>query len=245
MSTACPIDPMSAQQRDAWEAEVLRHLPQVRSIAHHIRSRLPQHVELADLIGTGTLGLIDAIRKFDPARDAAFATYAQIRIRGAILDWLRSTDGGSRRLRSLARRIDVARDHLSGILGRLPLPAELAQHLEISERDMENSLAEVRALQPATSAADQDESHASLIDGIPALDPDPLEELLHSERIRRLLYSVEALPAKERELLRLYYGEELTMKEIGARFGVSESRISQLHAGALYAVKRQLRPKDR
>lgn len=224
------------------DALVLRHLPQVRIVARRLAERLPPHVELADLVGAGILGLIDAVSKFDASRDVSLATYAQFRIRGAILDSLRSQDWGSRRLRRLARRIADARRALTLSLGRYPADAELAAHLGISLEDYHDHRRHAHSLEIARFAdpAD-DETRGVALGDLPAPGLDALEGLLRSEFKTRLSAAADALPVRERRVVALYYLEELTMSEVAARMGVSESRVSQLHSSALARLKKTLR----
>ena len=243
MSTACGIrvEWNAAHADDEEQAYVLRYLPQVRVIAHKVHARLPQHVELADLIGAGVIGLIDAIRKFDPARNASLATYAQFRIRGAILDSLRSQDWGTRRLRRIARRIDHARDALTLSLGRVPLETELAAGLSMTVADFREHLTQLRSLQIVNFSGPEDNDVPAVsIDDIPAHGPSPLQSLLAREKSRQVALAVNALPPREERVIVGYYSEERSMKEIGEEMGVSESRVCQIHAAALRRLKNKL-----
>lgn len=232
---------MNPRSRDQYEACVLLHLPLVRSIARKLHQRLPQNVELSDLISAGTLGLLDAIRKYNPRQEASLATYAAIRIRGAILDSLRTDDWGPRRLRQMARRMDSARHVLAITLGRNPSDPELAAAMEMSLEEYQDQLAQVCSLRIAafTDPREEDAPGAS-IDDLPSADPGALQSLLATEGYRRLVHAVRALPPRERRVVVAYYKGELSMREIGVRMEVSESRICQIHAAALARLKRKL-----
>ena len=233
---------LSGEERDAL---VLRHLPQVRIVAHRIAEKLPHHIEMADLIGAGVLGLMDAVKKFDPTHDASLATYAQFRIRGAILDSLRSQDWSPRRLRRVARSIAQARQALATSLGRTPTEPEIASHLGISLAEFQNQLSEVRSLEIASfvDAADE-EARGLSIEDVPSPEPNALQTLLGSEMKERLAAAVDTLPQRERQVVALYYVEELTMKEVGSVMGIGESRVCQIHSSALARLKKVLNRAD-
>lgn len=224
-----------------FEAMVLRHLPQVGILARRIAAKLPHHVELDDLISAGVLGLIDAIRRYDQARDASLATFAQFRIRGAILDSLRADDWGSRALRQMARRIAAARQTLMPSLGRAPSEAELAAHLGLALPDYHEQVTRIHGLQLANFVPqDEEDDRGRSVDQVPSEDPTPLQRLLAHEQEHSVRVAMEGLPLRERQVVVGYYVEELTMREIGNRLGVTESRVCQLHARALARLKRSL-----
>lgn len=227
--------------RGDFDAMVLRHMPQVRILARRIAAKLPHHVELADLISAGVLGLIDAIRRYDPTREASLATFAQLRIRGAILDSLRADDWGSRALRRMARRIEAARQALGAALGRAPGETELAADLGLTLADLQEQLTRIHGLQLANFVApEEDDERGEALDQVPSTEPTPLQRLLGDEQNQSMRSAIEALPPRERHVITGYYLEELTMREIGRRLRVSESRVCQLHAGALARLKRSL-----
>lgn len=201
-------------------------------------SRLPRRVELSDLTQAGVLGLIDAAQKFDREKGVRFSTYAELRIRGAILDSLRSLDWVPRSLRRGRRDLKGAESRLAGLLGRYPSEEELSAELAIS-------VAELRALRErvdqAEAACERTESVDEILPFIS--DPDAVdpEELIGRRELEGLIArAIENLPERERMVLTLYYYEELTMKEVGEVLGVNESRISQIHSKVVSKLKRRL-----
>jgi RNA polymerase sigma factor FliA len=226
---------------EASDAEqmLLEHLPLVRFIARRIQERLPQHVELEDLISAGNIGLIEAYSKFDRRRDIQFKSYAQFRIRGAILDSLRLLDWSPRELRRKARTIQEASRALSQRLGRAPSEQEIADAAEMSLEQLQQLMGEIKGLEivslNAERGEDMDEEELAYVTAAP--EDDPLFRCLEGESRQRLIDAIEELPEKERLVLTLYYYEELTMKEIGFTLGVVESRVSQIHASAMRRLR--------
>jgi RNA polymerase sigma factor FliA len=222
----------------AADARLLQLLPQVRFIARRIHRHLPNHVPVEDLYQAGVLGLLDALRKFDPRRQVRFESYMQFRIRGAILDELRSLDWSPRELRRKARRMDELEQELRARLGREPAQEELASAMRVSLRQLHrlrNELhsLEVGSLQEAavTSEEGVERDHASLLAGPGELNP--LAMYSRQENRERVAQAIEQLPQSEARVLALYYYEELTMKEVGEVLGVGESRVSQIHSSAV------------
>ena len=226
----------------AQEALVLEHYSVVRHIARSIHERLPQHVELEELVGAGTLGLVDAARKFDGAKNVQFRSYAQFRVRGAILDSLRSLDWSPRELRRKARAIEDARRLLEGRLGRLPQESELAAELGFSLLHLQQLVGELKGLEIGTLHAERGEhSGEEELAFLPARETDcPLFRCLEGEARQRLAAAIDCLPERERLVMTLYYFEEMTMKEIGVLLGVVESRVSQIHHVTLGRLRREL-----
>ncbi len=221
--------------------EILEQLPQVHSIAQRIHARLPRHVQLDDLVNTGVLGLIDALGKFDRGRKVELKSYATHRIRGAILDSLREQDWGPRQLRQKGRRIEEARQKLIGRLGRAPSCTELAREMSLSEEKLNALLNDLRglcisSLQGASRTEDQELGETLTSPG----GETPFELCRRAEMNALVERASAGLPARQRRILRLYYFEGLTMKEIGARLGVCESRISQMHTATLETLRNKL-----
>ena len=220
---------------EARERLILEHLPTVRIVARRVRERLPQHVDLDELISAGTVGLIDAAQKFKPSKDVQFASYAQFRIRGAILDSLRTLDWSPRELRRKGREIEQVNRFLAGSLGRAPEENEMAQALGVSLGAYQELLSELKCLEIGSlneeREALQGQDELSSLQA-PTSD-DPLYQCLQHELREQLSASIELLPEKERRDLTLRYYEELTMKEISSILGVVESRVSQIHRSAL------------
>jgi len=218
------------------ERLLLDQLPQVKYIAKRIHDRLPPHVLLEDLIHAGILGLIEAIQRFDPARHVDLKAYAKYRIHGAILDSLRDLDWSPRPLRRNARRIEEAHRKLSARLGYSPSDSQLAEELGMSLDKFQHLLGELRGLDLRSLQSEKTEKGSDR--GVSALGlstaaEDPFLLCLRSEMTGLLAEAVGELPERERQLLALYYDEELTMKKVGAVLGIGEARVSQLHSAAI------------
>jgi RNA polymerase sigma factor for flagellar operon FliA len=225
------------------ERVLLEHLPQVRFIARQIHDRLPAQVPLDDLIHAGVVGLIDAVGKFDPGKNVQLKSYAKFRIRGAILDSLREMDWSPRSLRRQARRIEEAHRDLKLRLGRVATEPELALELEMNLGDFQHLLGELRGLDIGslqTEIADG-QSEEDVAGYRPSsVEKDPFFLCLHGEMKSLVAHALEELDRKERQVVTLYYLEELTMKEVGEVLGVGESRVSQVHSIALVRLRARL-----
>ncbi len=218
---------------------LLEHLPTVRFLARRIHERLPQHVELDDLISAGVVGLIDAFSKFDYTKQVQFKSYAQFRIRGAILDSLRTLDWSPRELRRKGRAVEEAIRSVTHKLGRAPSEQEIAREMELDLRDYQHLLGELKGLEIGSLHMERNEDSGdeelAYISGSP--EEDPLFRCLQGEMKQRLADAIEELPEKEPLVLTLYYYDELTMKEIGLALGVVESRISQIHSSVVVRLR--------
>jgi RNA polymerase sigma factor for flagellar operon FliA len=217
-----------------------RHLPLVRRVVQRLAARKPPHIELEDLVSWGIVGLLDAIGKYDPAKEAAFCTYAQFRIRGAILDHLRSLDWVPRSVRQKASLIEKTAHGLEGALGRPPSEDEIARELGMSLEDYQELVGRVGEMSLFSledlgfgSGEERINVERALEDG----DEDPLGALLSRERVHLVAEAIARLPEREKLVVTLYYHEELTMKEVGAVLGLTESRVSQLHSQAMIRLK--------
>lgn len=220
--------------------EVLReHLPMVRFLALRIRERLPQQVEMEDLISAGVVGLMDAMQKFDPEKKVQFRTYAQFRVRGAMLDSLRALDWGPRDLRRKGRAVDEAIRSLSARLGKAPTESEVAKEMGLDLNAYQQLLGELSGLELSslnvTPGEDAGVEALALLPAGP--EDDPFLQCQSNEMRRLLAQAIEDLPERERMVLTLYYYEELTMREVGATLGVVESRVSQLHSSAMARLR--------
>jgi RNA polymerase sigma factor for flagellar operon FliA len=235
-----PLDAMTPAERDRL---LLEHLPTVRYLARRIHERLPQHVELDDLISAGVVGLIDAFAKFDHGKKVQFKSYAQFRIRGAILDSLRTLDWSPRELRRKGRAVEEAIRTTTQRLGRAPAEPEIAHEMGLALTEYQTLLGELKGLEIGSlhmeRSEDSGDEELSYLPG-PAED-DPLFRCLKGEMKQRLTDAIEDLPEKERMVLTLYYYEELTMKEIGLTLGVVESRVSQIHSSAVVRLRAAMR----
>jgi RNA polymerase sigma factor for flagellar operon FliA len=218
---------------------LVEHLPTVRFIARRIHERLPQHVELDDLVSAGVVGLIDAFAKFDHSKKVQFKSYAQFRIRGAILDSLRTLDWSPRELRRKGRAVEEAIRSVTQRLGRAPAEHEIAGEMELSLDEYQQLLGDLKGLEIGSlhmeRSEDSGDEELSYIPGSP--EEDPLFRCLKGELKQCLIDAIEDLPEKERMVLTLYYYEELTMKEIGQTLGVVESRVSQIHSAAVLRLR--------
>jgi RNA polymerase sigma factor for flagellar operon FliA len=224
------------------ERLLLEHLPIVRFLARRIHERLPQHVDIEDLVSAGVVGLMDAFTKFDPKKKVQFRSYAQFRIRGAILDSLRTLDWSPRDLRRKGRAAEEAVRTLTARLGRSPGESEIAAQLGVSLEDYQSLLGDLKGLEIGTLHVehneDSGEEELAYIPGRP--EEDPLFCCLRGELQEKLTEAIECLPERERLVMTLYYFEELTMREIGLALGVVESRVSQIHASAVVHLRAAL-----
>ena len=233
----------------AWqERMVLQYAPLIRYIASRLALRLPSHISQEDLISSGIIGLIDAIRKYDRSKNIDFKTYAEFRVKGAMLDELRSMDWIPRSVRKKTHLIENAYARLQKALGRPAEAEEVAELLGLDLEDFFQLLDETKGVS-VMALENGDRKSAGSRGG----DRD-LSEILQDEKLRDslqtvhlaelrevVLQAIEALPDKEKLLISLYYYEELTMKEIGQIMGYTESRISQLHTQAMYRLRHKLR----
>jgi RNA polymerase sigma factor for flagellar operon FliA len=209
-------------------------------------SGLPAHVEEADLISYGLLGLINAIERFDLTREIKFETYAITRIKGAIIDELRALDWVPRSVRARAREIEKVHAKLEHRLHRTPTDEEMARELQMPVEEFQEILVKISnstvvALDELWAVSDSSGDAVSLLDTLHDPDaPDPQQMLAASELKDRLADAIAALPEREKLVIALYYYENLTLREIGEVLGVTESRISQLHTKAVLRLKSRL-----
>jgi len=221
---------------------LLEHLSAVRYIARRIHERLPQHVELDDLVSAGIVGLIDAFSKFDHAKKVQFKSYAQFRIRGAILDSLRMLDWSPRELRRKGRAVEEAIRAVQQRAGRAPTEQEIAAEMKLGLEEYQLLLGELKGLEIGSLNMERSEESGDeelvYIPGSP--EEDPLFRCLQGEMKQHLADAIDELPEKERLVLTFYYYEELTMKEIGLTLGVVESRVSQIHSSAVLRLRSAL-----
>ena len=230
---------MTAAERDALINETL---PLIKHIAHRVAIRLPNNVEIRDLINAGVLGLMDAIEKFEPERNVKFKTYAEVRIRGAILDSLRDLDWAPRSLRKKSKDLERMYTDLSQKLGRPATDEEVSEAMGGNIEDFHALVDQLHGLTIGSfenlSDSEDSENYINYYpdDG----SNDPYTKFESNELTRLLADAVEELPEKERLVLSLYYYEEFTMKEIGALLGVNESRVSQLHTKATLRLRGKL-----
>ena len=225
------------------ERVLLEHLPVVRFLARRIHERLPQHVDIEDLVSAGVVGLMDAFTKFDPDKKVQFRSYAQFRIRGAILDSLRMLDWSPRELRRKGRAVEEAIHTLTARLGRPPGEGEVAAEMALSLDEYQTLLGDLKGLEIGTLHIERNEdSGEEELAYVPSRpDEDPLFRCLRGELEERLSEAIANLPDRERLVMTLYYYEEMTMREIGLALGVVESRVSQVHASAVVHLRAMLK----
>ncbi|EMH4162234.1 RNA polymerase sigma factor FliA [Pluralibacter gergoviae] len=218
-----------------------RYIPLVRHEALRLQVRLPANVELDDLIQAGGIGLLNAVERFDALQGTAFTTYAVQRIRGAMLDELRSRDWAPRSVRRNAREVAQAIGQLEQQLGRSASESEVARQLGISIEEYRQMLLDTNNSQLFSWDEWRDEHGDSIEPVTDEMQRDnPLHLLMESNLRQRVMEAIEALPEREQLVLTLYYQEELNLKEIGAVLEVGESRVSQLHSQAIKRLRGRL-----
>lgn len=228
------------------ENVIKQYSPMIKYVANRIAMRLPPHVEVDDLISVGVLGLMDAISKYDPTRGAKFKTYAEFRVRGAILDELRSMDWVPRSVRQKASNVDAVVRKLEAKLRRKPEDEEVAEEMELSLDQFYDTINETRSM-PVFSLEDlgiakETGEQQSLLDCLAGkADADPQTQIRLIELKGIIAKAIDTLPEKERLMVSLYYYEELTMKEIGVVLDITESRVSQIHSKAVYHLRTKLK----
>ncbi len=228
------------------EALILEYAPVIRYVAGRIAMRLPSHVSLDDLMSAGVLGLIDAVDRFDPAQNVKFKTYAEFRIRGAILDELRAMDWVPRSIRRKSGKLEDVYNQLQAQLGRAATDEEVAAEMGVDLEDFYHLLDEVKGVN-LLSLDDQGGPLGQLDSDriMQALNKesteDPLVMLGLAELRDQMAKAIDSLPEKEKLVVSLYYYDELTMREIGEVLGYTESRISQMHTKAILRLKGRLK----
>ena len=220
---------------------LIDHLPQVQYIARRIHRHLPPAVLLEDLVHAGILGLIDAVRKYDPNKNVRLEHYAGFRIRGAILDSLRKLDWGPRTLRRQARRMNQAVLNCKARLGRDPTETEIAAELQIDLKDLQRLVRDLRGLDVVSLQSDSSDSGGEEAIQIPtAAELGPYHLTLRSEMAALLKKGMGELPERERQILALYHFQDMTLKETGAALGIGESRVSQILSAVLPRLRIRL-----
>jgi RNA polymerase sigma factor for flagellar operon FliA len=224
------------------EALVLQHLPQVRLIARRIHDQLPDYVSIDDLISMGVIGLLAAIDNFDPSLNVQLNTYAERKIRGAILDGLRETDWAPREVRKKSKLIQAAIDRAQQRAGREATEEEIAAELGVSLAEYQKWLSEVKSVElQRLEYAGGEQSGLSLLQIIPGDDEASPSRILERAELERVLTrTIERLPKVERTVLHLYYFEELNLREIGEIVGMHLSRVAQLRTQAILRLRNHL-----
>ena len=229
---------MSAQSTDRKNSRVEAGLPFVEALARRMAATMPHSIDLSDLVQDGVIGLIDAAERFDEARGIKFETFAERRIRGAMIDALRK-DAWPRGVRRVRRELEAAREKLRVTLGHEPSLADLAQEIGADEKRLGKTIVRINTIEstsPLSCGDNVDEAQlpAVLVPAEPERPDNAYEKVEVRDRVRN---AIESLPPRERRVISLYYYGEVTMKEIGAELGVNESRVSQLHARALRRLR--------
>jgi RNA polymerase sigma factor for flagellar operon FliA len=234
-------NPYEGAQTSADERErlIMEHLPQVRLIARRIHERLPESVSLEDLISTGIVGLISAIDRFDASHNVKLRTYAEYKIRGAILDSLRGLDWAPRQQRKRTRLIEAAVAALEQALKRTPTEEEIAAELGLGIDEYHEWLADSRGMNIGSldASAGEEDGHSLLRYVADTEENWPSRSLERSELQRILAQALERMPSVERTVLTLYYHEELTLREISKVVQLHESRVSQLKTQAILRLR--------
>jgi len=230
-----------ARERSTEDRErlILEHLPQVRLIARRIHERLPESVNLDDLVSTGTIGLIAAIDRFDPAHNVKLKTYAEYKIRGAILDSLRGLDWAPRQQRKRTKQIEAAIAETEQRLHRAPREEEIAESLNISLEEYHEWLVDIRGVNLGSlEASPPDDEGRNLLSFVSDNDENWPSRILERSELQRLLAeAIEKMPRTERLVITLYYHEELTLREIAKIVNLHESRVSQLKSQAILRLR--------
>jgi RNA polymerase sigma factor for flagellar operon FliA len=224
------------------DVALLKYLPMVRALARRIHARLPRNVDFEDLYSAGLVGLMQASTKFDPAKDVQFGSFAQFRIRGAILDSLRSVDWAPRELRHKGRAVQEAIRALSLRTGDAPSEDQVANELSISLSAYQKLVSDLSNLEIGTlyrsHEGESGEEEVVCIPGPP--EDDPLFRCMRGDQVERLTKAIDSLPEQERLVTTLYYYEELTRNEISLLLGLGGSRVSQIRASAVLHLRSAL-----
>ena len=231
------------------ESEIVeRYLPLVKTVVGRLAMTLPAHAATEDLYSAGLVGLLNAVRRFNPSTGVLFETYARLRIRGAVFDELRRLDWVPRSVHDKARKVEAVMRKLEQRIGRLPTSNEMAAALDMSEEDYEHLLNQIKpatfvCLDSVRSVEQEGEAtqHEAVAD---ASQPDPSYATARREMAKVVLNRLQCLPEVQRKVLALYYFEDLRLREIAEVFGVTESRISQIHAAAVLAIRGYLDKHD-
>ena len=221
------------------QEKIVRHFaPKVKFLALRLKARLPRNIELNELVSAGTLGLVEALGKFQPQLNIKFDTYAENRIRGAMLDELRRLDWFPRSLRRHVRQVDEATNRLEGELGRLPTESELSVATGLETKDVREAL---EAMQNQLCLSlDAMQEGLSVVD-VAATGNQPYHDTAQAELIDRVAALIEQLTPREKLVLSLYYTDELNMREVAEVMSITEGRVSQLHSQALGRLRKEFR----
>jgi RNA polymerase sigma factor for flagellar operon FliA len=234
------------KEQGSLESDVVQaYLPLVKHVVGRLAISLPSHVDYEDLYSAGMVGLLNAIRNFDPQGGSSFESYARVRIRGSVFDELRRMDWVPRSIHDKARRVQSVMQKIEQIKGRIPTDAEVARELNLSLDEYEKLMDEIR---PATficldaapqASEDSDETSHKMVAN--DNEEDPQEQAARRELAKVIAERLEQLPEVQRKVLALYYFEDMRMREIAGALGVTESRVCQIHSQAILAIRSYLR----
>jgi RNA polymerase sigma factor for flagellar operon FliA len=223
-----------AETNEMRDAIVLEHLSLVRAIAVRVHESLPVHVDLDDLVHAGVLGLFDAAQKYNPGKKVVFSSYAKHRIKGAILDSLRQLDWASRDLRRRHKQVEAATRELAAVLHRNPTQAEVGEKMGVGEERWRRMMIELRNVGLVSASGRPQDQEDSAAPDFPAEAGTQPDSMCSHEQLRVYLrLALSALPDRYKQVVQLYYTDEMTMREIGDKMGINESRVSQIHKSAL------------
>lgn len=239
-----PAESFNKINADQREELIKSYLPLVKRVVHRLAGRLPSEVDIKEMLNSGIIGLVDALEKYDPRHETNFSTYAQFRIRGTILDSFRVQDWVPRSLRHKAHKLESTYHKLEQKNGRAAEEHEVAKAMGVDLETLQRMLGEVSGvimLSLEELGFGHGEERFRADESLPTTKPDPLRELLESERVEIVARALDRLPEKERLVITLYFYEELNLKEIGEIIGVTESRASQIRSRALIRLKTYLK----
>ena len=234
---------LKTKRTNAQQKRISASLPFVESLARRFASGMPHSIDLNDLVQDGMIGLIDAAHRFDESRGIKFETFAERRVRGAMIDALRR-DAWPRGIRRIRREIEAARDTLRHELGCEPSISEIARHLDTDETRLARTIVRIKTIESTATIPNGDTIDASSLPTalVPSAPPAPDKSCEDAEVRRRIIAAISTLPQREQKVIGRYYYGEATMKEIGVEIGVNESRVSQLHARAIRRLRDSLGP---
>src|SRR5918993_2551696 len=225
-------------QISAEHPRVVASIPFVEQLARRVAATMPHSIDLGDLVQDGVIGLIDAAERFDEGRGIKFETFAERRVRGAMIDALRK-DAWPRGVRRVRRELEAAREKLRVTLGHEPSLADLASEIGADEKRLGKTIVRINTIEstsPLSCGDNLDEAQLPAV--LVPVEPERPDLAYEKNEVReRVCRAIETLPVRERRVVSLYYYAEVTMKEIGAELGVNESRVSQLHARALRRLR--------
>lgn len=232
-----------AQLASHQHDRVVATLPFVESLARRMASTMPHSIEVSDLVQDGVIGLMDAAHRFDDSRGIKFETFAERRVRGAMIDALRR-DAWPRGIRRVRRELEVARESLRRELGGEPTLADLAKRVGTDEARLERTILRISTIEATSPLANLETVDSARLPAVmvPSAPPAPDSEYEQQELRARIREAIGTLPPRERKLISMYYFRNATMKEIGKEIGVNESRVSQLHARAMSRLRKAMSP---